>query len=510
VKFLNRILACLVSLLMLALVTEGGLRLLGYGPRPTMNRFDAAYGWTKTPGADIRRRTDEFDVRLVTNSRGLRESESLGYAKPDGIRRVLVVGDSFTLGYTVPEGDTIPRLLGERLRAEGRRVEVLNGGTEGWSTDQEVLWLAGEGARYAPDVVVLQMYENDIFWNSQASYLHYPKPQLAADGSRVAGGVALLDPGQGSWLKRNTALGSIASTFFAPPQMPTLAGSRLPAEWGVRLDEGATGYAETAIALEVFRSVAQEIGAEPLVLVIPDKAQLDPIARATMARVMNDPRYDPDRPYAAMVAAAAAAGLPVVGGLPPLRRAAATGPLYFAGDWHTNAAGNRVLADALADALAAPSFLGAAAKPAGGWHGPAPASAVESDGTLWIVLGFVWLILGTLYYQRFPGEGVLASYGSVGLLVGTVVGLIASIDFLAACRSWSSFSRPSCAAANGTCCRFWRGCSRSAACWSLRLRRPGSHPSSTPSSEKRGRSRRALRLEAGMISNQSGGFFDGR
>jgi lysophospholipase L1-like esterase len=428
-KLLNQLLACLVSLLMVVLVTEGGMRLLGYGPKPTMNRFDAAYGWTKTRGADIRRQTDEFDVRLVTNSRGLRERESLGYAKPAGTRRVLVVGDSFTLGYTVPAAETISSLLGARLRAEGRSIEVLNGGTEGWSTDQEVLWLAGEGARYAPDVVVLQMYENDIFWNSQANYLHYPKPRLAADGSGAPAAGALVDPGQGSWLKRNTALGAIASGFVTPPQMPTLAGSRLPAEWGVRLDGGAAGYAETAVALMAFRSVAQRIGAEPLVLVIPDKAQVDPAARAKMVRAMNDPRYEPDRPYMAMIAAAASAGLPVVGALPSLRAAAGAGPLYFAKDWHTNAAGNRVLAGALADALAAPSLLGAAQRPAGRWYGPTPAA--ESGATLWIVLVIIWLVLGTLFYQRFPEEGVLASYGPVGLLLAVVVGLVAGVDFLA-------------------------------------------------------------------------------
>lgn len=430
-KLLNQILACLVSLLMVALVMEGGMRLLGYGPKPTMNRFDPAYGWTKTPGADIRRQTDEFDVRLVTNSRGLREPESLGYAKPAGTRRVLVVGDSFTLGYTVPAADTISGLLGARLSAEGRRVEVLNGGTEGWSTDQEVLWLAGEGARYAPDVVILQMYENDIFWNSQANYLHYPKPQLASDGTGAAATATLVDPGQGEWLQRNTALGAAAAGIFAPPQMPTLAGSHLPAEWGVRLDADAAGYAETAVALAAFRRVAHEIGAAPLVLVIPDKAQVDPAARIIMARAINDPRYQPDRPYTAMMDAATAAGVPVVGALSPLLEAAAAGALYFTQDWHTNAAGNRVLADALADALAAPSFLGAAQRGAGRWYGARPALPARSLATFWIVLGIVWLVLGTLFYQRFPGEGVLASYGPVGLLLAAVVGLVSGIDFLA-------------------------------------------------------------------------------
>ena len=84
---MNRIhqaIAALVSLLILFLVFEGGLRLMGFGPKATMNVFDPALGWTKTPSTSIRRHTGEFDVTFATNSRGLREEESLGYEKPSG------------------------------------------------------------------------------------------------------------------------------------------------------------------------------------------------------------------------------------------------------------------------------------------------------------------------------------------------------------------------------------------------------------------------------------------
>jgi len=163
VSGIHKLIAYLVSLALLLLVVEGGLRVLGFGPRPTMNQFDPVLGWTKTPSTSLRRHTGEFDVLLTTNSRGLREDESVGYEKPQGTTRVLLVGDSFTLGYTVDEPDTLSRMLQNELRSEGRSAQVINGGTEGYSTDQEVLWLAREGRRYAPDVVVLQMYENDVF-----------------------------------------------------------------------------------------------------------------------------------------------------------------------------------------------------------------------------------------------------------------------------------------------------------------------------------------------------------
>src|SRR5262249_8632613 len=201
----------LISLLFVFLILEGGLRLFGFGPKRTMNQFDAALGWTKTPSTSLRRHTSEFDVTLSTNSRGLREDESLGYAKARGVTRVLIAGDSFTLGYTVDRPDTLSELLEERMRAEGRNAQVINGGTEGYSTDQEVLWLAREGVKYSPDVVVLQMYENDIFWNGQDRYLRYPKPRLdpkAPPEAALAERPPLEDPGREPWLQRNTAVGA--------------------------------------------------------------------------------------------------------------------------------------------------------------------------------------------------------------------------------------------------------------------------------------------------------------
>ena len=114
---IHQIIAFLVSLLILLLVFEGGLRLIGFAPKSTMNRFDSALGWAKTPSTAIRRHTGEFDVTFATNSRGLREDESVGYEKPGGTQRVLVVGDSFTLGYTVDRPETITQLLQDELRA---------------------------------------------------------------------------------------------------------------------------------------------------------------------------------------------------------------------------------------------------------------------------------------------------------------------------------------------------------------------------------------------------------
>lgn len=427
-----------MSLLFVFLVLEGGLRLFGFTPRRTMNQFDSTLGWTKSPSTSLRRHTSEFDVTLRTNSRGLREDESVGYEKPSGATRILMVGDSFTLGYTVERADTLSQLLAERMRAEGRDVQVINGGTEGYSTDQEVVWLMTEGAKYKPDVVILQMFENDVFWNGQERYLRYPKPKLRADlPPKVAlrGMNPLPDPGQEPWLERKTALGNMLGGIVSSPTVPMLDGPRpLPAEWAVRIrDVESDGWADTKAALRAFRVVAEEIGARPLVVVIPEKAQVDPAARRAIGDAIGDPAYDADRPYRGMIAAAREAGLTVVEPKEAMLAAAGGGErqLYFARDWHTNAAGNRVLAKEIDAALAAPEFLGPPPLAAPPLSLPA---AAEHPSTLWrnvaIVFG-IWLLLGTLYARRFPKEGALRSYASVGGLVLGVVAIILSFGFLA-------------------------------------------------------------------------------
>lgn len=433
----NQLLALLVSLLFLGLIFEGGLRLVGFTPRQTMNKFDPELGWTKAPSTSLRRHTSEFDVTLRTNSRGLREDESVGYDKPADLTRILLVGDSFTLGYTVERPDTLSQLLAERMRSEGRNVEVINGGTEGYSTDQEVLWLMKEGVKYSPNVVVLQMFENDIYWNGQDSYLRYPKPKLRADlPPRVTlkGQTPLPDPGQEPWLERNSALGNLLGGIVAAPQVPMLSGPRpLPAEWAPRIrDVESDGWAETKAALRAFRAVAEDIGAKPLVVVIPEKAQVDPRARQAMAEAISDPGYDPDRPYRGMVEAAKAAGLTVVAPQAAMVAASDNGErqLYFARDWHTNAVGNRVLAKEIEAALASPQFLGPPP------HEAPPLALPESSdhvSHLWRNLAIalaVWLLLGTLYARRFPKEGALKSYASVGGLICGVVAIFFLFDLV--------------------------------------------------------------------------------
>jgi lysophospholipase L1-like esterase len=112
--------------------------------------FDPVLGWRNIPNW----RASTKGRPLSINSKGLRDRE-YPYEKPSGVSRILVLGDSFTWGYGVADGEIFTEVLEAGLRRDGLHWEVLNAGVSGWGTDQEYLYLINEGFKYAPDVVVL-------------------------------------------------------------------------------------------------------------------------------------------------------------------------------------------------------------------------------------------------------------------------------------------------------------------------------------------------------------------
>ena len=98
-------------------------------------------------------------VELRYNSSGFRGAEFA--PRQPGVRRVAVLGDSFTEGQGVKEQDTYPRLLEKLLEAgPGGRWEVLNCGRR--ATDFPALrQVFDEVLAFDPDVLVYAMVLND-------------------------------------------------------------------------------------------------------------------------------------------------------------------------------------------------------------------------------------------------------------------------------------------------------------------------------------------------------------
>jgi len=166
----NKILGSLIMLIIVVvfmviilLLAEGYLRI--FNPQPLIPRYvtDAPYGIRMNyPNINIWHTTPDYKINIRTNSRGIRADKEIFYEKPLGTKRIVALGDSYTLGYGVNKEDLYLTILEKKLNEVGYVVEVINLGVSGFSNAEELIALENEGIKYDPDLIVLAFYQNDL------------------------------------------------------------------------------------------------------------------------------------------------------------------------------------------------------------------------------------------------------------------------------------------------------------------------------------------------------------
>lgn len=338
-----------LSLLVAALLLELGTRTLGLHfpaiARPEVKDgglwvYDRTKGWFHSPGS----RGQAFlggpdEGRVHINALGLRGPE-LERTKPPDRRRVLVLGDSYVFGVGVDEEHVFSTRLRQRLERGGARVEVVNAGVSGYSTDQQLVLLQELGPRLAPDVVVLVMCDNDFEGNGESfSYQQYYKPyyEQTGDGTLVLRQVPVprLDGAQRVrlWLGQRSNVWNFARNRRAswPPLQRVLERlevdvTRASPDDPVRL---------TAALVTAMRDLAARLGAAFLTV-------------NTARRRENTALFQALRPHLKR------AGIDYLGLEGPLERARRRHPEWpwdFAGDPHWNVAAHRLAAEVVAQRL---------------------------------------------------------------------------------------------------------------------------------------------------------------
>ena len=101
------------------------------------------------------------DEMYSVNSRGFRDHE-YSIDKPSDTYRIVVLGDSIIWGHGLLLEDTFAKQL-ERMLNEvaNRKIEVLNFGVSGYSTQQEVELYRVKASQYQPDLVIVGYCLND-------------------------------------------------------------------------------------------------------------------------------------------------------------------------------------------------------------------------------------------------------------------------------------------------------------------------------------------------------------
>ncbi len=151
---------CAFSVVVALGLAEGMLRIAGYGDALQFD-YQPELGWVNEPRQHART-VGRWSVRI--NSVGLRGPE-YPTPKPAGLFRVLLVGDSFTFGYGVAEDSTYGAQLERLISARGlpcASVQIVNGGVNGYNTEQEVAFVRLIGLSLQPDLVIIGFNPNDI------------------------------------------------------------------------------------------------------------------------------------------------------------------------------------------------------------------------------------------------------------------------------------------------------------------------------------------------------------
>jgi hypothetical protein len=148
---------------MALLLCEAGLRLLGI-------EYPDFFDYDPFLGSKLRSGVRGYFLKegggyVSINSDGLRDREHSLHHPPNTLR-IAVLGDSFAEAMQVNQEEAFWAIMEKNLQGcpnlGGRRVEVINFGQAGFSTAQELLALRHRAWKYAPDVVLLAFFTDDI------------------------------------------------------------------------------------------------------------------------------------------------------------------------------------------------------------------------------------------------------------------------------------------------------------------------------------------------------------
>lgn len=449
-KILSALLLLLFYIALSGAIAEISVRVADAAPPPEPSTWfwqvsHPLTGWSHLPGVSGRSFDPlyEYNAQVSFNSRAIRGPESLTYAKPQGVYRVLLLGDSFMEALQVNDDETFgEQLRGLLAKRTGQPVEVVNAGVSGFGTDQELLWLREEGAKYQPDLVLLAVYPHNDFMNNaeqlesanrgaiskpyfaledgalQLRYFPFDPATVPAVSSPLAEVAAPeIPPGPLSGLARRLKERSALYRYFDPrirlasPRLAArlaragliepgqesqlVAQSReyIPVTYGVYATPLTPLWQDavkltSALFAEIDQTAAS-LGAQSAALMIPAPENIYPERWQqilTHFPAMQSGQWDTGQPERLAQAALESAGIPLLALNDAFAGNAAEGPLlYLEEDGHWTAAGHALAAQATVN------FLGQSGIVPGLSPAQLPLSVGKEGRSLW-----EWFVLAVL------------------------------------------------------------------------------------------------------------------
>ncbi len=190
----QRILAkVLIAIVYCPLAAE--IILLIMAPMPILPRYVCAtpYGIrANEPSKSYWHRTAEYRVHIQTNSKGIRANHDIPYEKSRDLKRIVLLGDSFGMGYGVNEDQMFTARLVHYLEQDyGIKAEVVNLSTSGHGNAEELVALNHEGMRYEPDLVLVAWHPTDLSDNVRSNLYTVQEGGIQSTGKSYLPAVGL-------------------------------------------------------------------------------------------------------------------------------------------------------------------------------------------------------------------------------------------------------------------------------------------------------------------------------
>lgn len=338
-RWRRRALLCALAALTAVPALELAVRLWEavYGDRARVPH--ATLGWSLARDLDRAVGNEDGDRnRFATNEQGYRGAP-LRVAKPQGHRRVLLLGDSFTEAIQVDQTQT----FAARLTELAPQVEFVNAGVACYGTVQQLRYLEQTGLDLAPDAVLLQYCSNDLIDNIRRWFVGMgPRPhaRLTAQGAVEIVPIDLADYGPFCLPLPvgDTARGFLWHHSMLYRYLTERVWQPARARELERLD-----YAIGPTTPPEDRVTIQRLLLDRLATLLAQRGVAFGLVVAPLRSEVEDADAAPD---ADLLAWARDRGVPAVSLLEPMRasRQAGRSP-YFARDEHWNATGHRIAAE---------------------------------------------------------------------------------------------------------------------------------------------------------------------
>jgi len=242
-------------------------------------------------------------IDAIANSRGHRDAE-VDVPKPEGVFRILMIGDSFTVGANVEQEDAYPQQLERLLNDTSEaRVEVVNSGVGGWSPFQYAEYLNHYGAEFEPDLVVVGVFVgNDILVDrfsvgqTRTAVLGRRIPRQAAlnrltalrvlayENSHIFRALMRIKPNDMNFGRADCE--DFSEIFLA------IQRERVDVHLAQQTDERARLVDGNVAQLVRMQSIARDMGAGFLVVILPDENQINPALQAQIIPADKLDDYD--------------------------------------------------------------------------------------------------------------------------------------------------------------------------------------------------------------------------